>query len=151
VPIEGLSVARRLAGFAPGFSLPFVALIVHASLNRLGGPELLRPTELTAFWRWGALVGLILYPAALGWGRVDPYTAGWHFSALFVGVGLSTAILMGRGHRLGWVLLIAIAAWHLRGLESTNYWDYLVDPLYFLIAVPRALMGLRLRSGRTGR
>jgi hypothetical protein len=148
VPFDGLPVARRLAGFAPGFSLPFTALLLHATLRRLGGPDVFRPAELAVTWRFGALAGLVLYPAALGLGRWDPYTSGWQFSALFVAVGLVAAFLLGRGHRLGWVVLTAIAAWHLRLLESTNYWDYLVDPVYFLISLPMALLGLWIRRVR---
>ena len=164
LPFDGLSAARLLAGFTPGFSLPFTALLLHATLRRLGGPGVFRPAELApcgggvtggtgrgwlyhtgraAVWRFGALAGLALYPAALGLGRWDPYASGWQFSALFVVVAVVAAFLLGRGHRLGWVLLVAIAAWQLQVLESTNYWDYLVDPVYFLISVPLALLGLR--------
>ena len=72
---------------------------------------------------------------ALGLGSVDPYEWGWQFSPLFVVMGVLTAWLLWRGYRFGLVLLIAGAAFHLRLLESTNYWDYLLDPVYFVVSI----------------
>jgi hypothetical protein len=40
-----------------------------------------------------------------------------------------------RKNRFGIVLVLAIAAWHLRAVESGNYWDCLIDPFYFLFSV----------------
>jgi hypothetical protein len=125
------SLARRLAGFVPGFSIPFTVYLLAEAARTLQLPTLLRPQDLPAFWWSGAATGLVLYPAALGWGPWDPYGWGWQFSPLFAATGLLGAGLIFRGQRLGWVLLVAIAAWQLRLLESPNYWDYLVDPLYF--------------------
>jgi hypothetical protein len=135
IPWGNGSLARRLAGFAPGFSLPLTVWLFATAARTLGLPGMLRPTDLPAFWWFGAAAGLVLYPAALGWGPWDPYGWGWHFSALFAAMGLLGAGLIFRGQRLGWVLLLAIAAWHLRLLESPNYWDYLVDPLYFVLSL----------------
>ena len=135
IPWGNGSLARRLAGIAPGFSLPLTVCLFATAARALRLPELLRPTDLPAFWWFGAGTGLVLYPAALGWGPWDPYGWGWHFSALFAVMGLLGAGLIFRGQRLGWVLLVAIAAWHLRVLESPNYWDYLVDPLYFVLSL----------------
>ncbi|HAB18550.1 MAG TPA: hypothetical protein PLX89_09080 [Verrucomicrobiota bacterium] len=141
MPVDSLSIARRLAGLVPGFSIPFTVLLVHATLHRCGGSDLLRRSDLSSLWRFGLVGGLVLYPSALGLGNWDPYTMGWEFSALFGIVGVLTASLIVRGNRLGWVLFVAIVAWQLRLLESTNYWDYLLDPVYFLVALPRVLLG----------
>ena len=40
------------------------------------------------------------------------------------------------------LLLLAAAAFHLRVLESSNYWDYLLDPIYCLVSL--AALGRRL-------
>jgi hypothetical protein len=100
---------------------------------------------LRFFWRFGAVAGLVLYPAALGLGRWDPYSLGWGFSALFGLVGLLGAYHLICGNRFGWVVLIAIVAWQLRLLESRNYWDYLLDPVYFVVALSFMSIGLRTR------
>ena len=72
---------------------------------------------------------------ALGLGGFDPYEWGWPFSPLFIAVGALTAWLMWRQNRFGVVLLIAALAFQLELLESSNYWDYLLDPIYSLVSI----------------
>jgi hypothetical protein len=95
---------------------------------------------------FGAFAGLMLYPAALGVGSIDPYEWGWYRSPLFVMVGLLTGWLIWTRNRFGLLLLAAVAAFHLRLGESSNYWDYLVDPVYWfasLVALGRRVAGAR--------
>jgi len=77
----------------------------------------------------------MLYPLALGWGKFDPYGWGWYFSPLFLAGATLTGLLVWRNNRFGLLLLLSILAFHLRLLESTNYWDYLLDPVYCLVSV----------------
>ena len=77
---------------------------------------------------------LALYPLALGLGSFDPYEWGWHFSPLFVIVAALTVWLTWKQNRFGFLLLLAAVAFHLRLLESTNYWDYVLDPIYCLVS-----------------
>jgi hypothetical protein len=48
--------------------------------------------------------------------------------------------------------VLAIAAWHLRAVESGNYWDCLIDPFYFVASVGTLMVwGWRARvKGREG-
>ncbi len=91
--------------------------------------------EWTTAWVFGAIGGLTLYPMALGLGSFDPYEWGWSISPLFLVIGVLTAWLIWRGNRFGLLLLLAAAAFQLRLLESTNYWDYLLDPIYSLVSL----------------
>jgi hypothetical protein len=77
----------------------------------------------------------VLYPLALGLGKFDPYEWGWSFSPLFAGVAVLTGWLVWKQNRFGILLLLAIVAYHLQLLESTNYWEYLLDPVYCLLAI----------------
>ena len=147
VPIGGLTVNRWVAGVLPGFSVPLLALLVHGTGRALGGAGILRTAECRTLLGFGAAGGVLLYPAALGLGGWDPYAVGWGASWLFGAAGALAALMLVRGNRLGAVLLVAIGLWHLHGLESANYWDYLVDPVFAVTAVLMSLWSVvRRRS-----
>lgn len=147
IPLHGLPLNRWVAGVVPGFSIPLLALLLHATQRALGGGGFLRAADLRSLGSVVTITGLVFYPLALGWGSWDPYPLGWGSGVLFgVGAALSALLLMRR-IRLGWVLLAAILAWHLQALESANYWDYLLDPLLFLISPVLYLWNFR--GGKT--
>ncbi|MFO1459907.1 MAG: hypothetical protein U1G08_10900 [Verrucomicrobiota bacterium] len=150
IPVGDLSVAQWVAGFSPGCSIPLLAVLTHGTIRSWGGPSLFRSADLRSLWILGLGLGLILYPASLGWGSWDPYAEGWERSGLFPGVGLVAAGLILFGFRSGYVLLAAVFAWRLGALESSNYWDYLVDPQFFLVALIGLTMAL-FPSSRAGR
>ena len=50
-------------------------------------------------------------------------------------LALITIALMLRSNRFGWLLLVSVVAYDLRVLESPNFWDYLVDPVYWLLSL----------------
>lgn len=145
IRILGLTAAGWMTGILPGVSVPIGFLLVHAGLRLCGCDGLLRGRDFPGLWRFGAVAGLILYPAAMGWGSWDPYAAGWSRSWVVIAAGVVCLVALLRGHRLGMVLLAAILAWRIGLLESQNYWDYLVDPLFAVAAlIFSAASGLRL-------
>ena len=135
IPVGGLPLGRWFTGLCANFSLPLLALTAAVIGRRAFDAELLGKNGMRAALWFGAVAGCILFPMALGLGSFDPYLLGWNFSWLFVGSGALAALLLWRGNRFGLVLLSAIAAYHLGLLESDNYWDYLVDPVYFFISL----------------
>lgn len=141
IPCGGLPLARWLAGVVDHWSVPTIALVASALIQRLFGIDLLRRKDRQAAWLFGGVAGLLLYPLALGWGPFDPYGLGWHFGPLFVSVAVLAVALIFCDNRFGVVLVLAIAAWHLRVAESANYWDCLLDPFYCLASV--GVLGFR--------
>ena len=135
LPVQGISVAGWVRGVNANFSIPFTALIALAVWEGGFRRKLFSQADWTAGWAFGAVTGLGFYPFALGLGRFDPYEWGWSFSPLFVAGAVLTALLLWKHNRFGLLLLLAIAACHLRLLESANYWDYLLDPVYCLVSV----------------
>jgi len=135
VPIDGLALARWVAGLAANVSIPFTGLLAVAVWEGAFERRVSSRRDWNPGWGFGALAGLALYPFALGVGGVDPYEWGWRFSALFVAMGTLTAWLIWKQRWFGYVLLLAAIAFHLRLLESSNYWDYLVDPAYCLVSL----------------
>ena len=149
-PLGGIPLARWLAGVVDHWSVPSAALLASVGIQRLFGIDLLQRKGRQAAWLFGALAGLPLYPLALGWGPFDPYSLGWHFGSLFVSVAVLASVLILRRNRFGVVLVLAIAAWHLRAVESGNYWDCLIDPFYCVASV--GALGWRLcRACANGR
>jgi hypothetical protein len=144
LPLGGLPGGYWFAAFVPGLSLPMLALLVDGINRHAGGPDWLPACQRSTVFIFALLAGLALYPSALGWGRFDVYTLGWNFSPLTVAVGALSIWLIWRGHQFHWVLVAALLAWQLGLLESRNLWDYLVDPILFLLSIV-ALVG-KVRS-----
>jgi hypothetical protein len=134
IPIEGISIARWIAGVNANFSIPLTVILAVAVCERAFARSVFAQRDWTTCWSFGAIGGLALYPLALGLGSFDPYEWGWHFSPLFVIVAALTVWLTWKQNRFGFLLLLAAVAFHLRLLESTNYWDYVLDPIYCLVS-----------------
>ena len=147
VPVGGLPVARWLAGIVDHWSVTMVALFGVNVVRLFFGFEIFRRRDWLAAEIFGAAAGVLLYPMALGLGSMDPYGLGWYFGPLFVAVALVTVILLWNQNRFGLVLTLAMACWLLGVPESRNYWDSLIDPIYFLLSVGALL----IRWGRAVR
>ena len=132
------SVTSAWRNGSPGSHLgciPLLAVLTHGTILILGGPSLFRSADLRSLWILGLGLGLILYPASLGWGSWDPYAEGWERSGLFPGVDWwrrDSSLWVpfgicppGRGFRL--------AVW---GMES-SITGTTVDPQFFLCRVDR--------------
>ena len=82
------------------------------------------------------LVSLMFYPLALGLGMIDPYAWGYSSLGLFIGVLVFALVCGLAGWTKGvWIIALAILAWVGHWYESTNLWDYVLDPLLAIWAV----------------
>ncbi len=133
-PVGGLPLARWMISFNANFSISLTAILFYKVTESSFGVRLLDKNDLLTYWVFSLTAGVILYPMALGLGRFDPYQAGWGFSWLFVVVCGVTILLLIMKNRFAVVLIAAILAHNLRLLESTNFWDYLVDPFMVLVS-----------------
>ena len=93
VPVQGLVIARWVAGLNANFSIPLTVILAVIVWERVFERSLLAEREWTTAWSFGAIGGLALYPMALGLGSFDPYEWGWPFSPLFVVIGALTVLL----------------------------------------------------------
>ena len=134
LPLSGLPVGNWFAAFVPGLSLPMLAFLADGINRHAGGPDWFPANQRPTIFIFVVAVGFTLYPSALGWGHFDVYTLGWNFSALTVAMGALSLVLLWRGNRFSLVLAAALLAWQLGLLESRNLWDYLVDPILFLLS-----------------
>jgi hypothetical protein len=138
VPKPGASIA--LAAFFRGFigdlSITLLALSFWSLCHRLSGVLPVSQGELTALMCTVAVAALLLYPTALGWGDWDAYRLGWgswwFLSVLLLLCGLSA--WMGV-YVLPALVALALLAWTLGLMESSNLWDYLMDPWLSMFAL----------------
>lgn len=148
VPVAGMPIGRWLHGLGQTFSIPLLAVL----LDVVAAPFLARPwlnaaARRAAAW-WGAGASVLLYPAALGLGRFDPYALGWSEPGVAAAVAVTGAALIFMRNRFGLVLVAAGVAWQLGLLESDNAWDYLIDPVYGVTALGNLLVAACLRGAR---
>lgn len=137
-PWFGHSLPYWSASLSANFSVSMVVLLAVGISDRARGVAVFRPRDWRAAWICGAVASLLLYPSALGLGprNFDAYALGWPWLfrgwsfVLFAGVAGVTAFLLWRGNRFGFVLLAAMVGYALGFQESSNLWDYLLDPVY---------------------
>ena len=142
LPVGDFPVAFWLNGINVHISIPFMAMLLGKVWDRATGVRLFDTKALMSAWIFGLTAGAILYPMGLGLGSFDPYTSGWEFSWLFMLLLLATLGLLLMRNRFGVVLIVCILAYNLLLLESSNLWDYLVDPLYVITSA--VALGFRL-------
>ena len=135
LPIGGLPVGRWFIAFFPNPSIPLTILLFLRIVKHSFQIALLDSKALHTCRFFSLLAGLALYPMALGAGPFDPYSAGWHFSWLFVLLLVITLGLLLFKNQFSIVLLATILAYDLHLLESSNFWDYLIDPVLVFISI----------------
>ena len=146
LPLGGLPVWRWGLSIWPNPSVPFVGLICLALWPRLGGSAWFAPSDRRATWLFGAVAGTALAVQTLSPVAIDLYGWGWE-GATAVGVtALLAVVSFARGNRFGALLLAAMIAWALGALESLNLWDYLVDPVYWLVSLGGGLRTWQTRG-----
>ena len=147
----GMSMELPLAGYVRGVvgDLSIVStLLLWSAL-----PPNHQATPAPVKWCI-AILTILFYPFALGVSMFDPYAWGYGSIAFLIGV-LIFALICGLGGwtKGVWIIGIAIIAWSLRLHESSNLWDYLLDPILAIWALFAAWSGVmrqrkeRARSG----
>lgn len=151
VPFGQLSAAACVRGAFGDLGITTLVLLGGATLRRLNGAASVESRARFALLAFVAVAALALYPMALGIGRFDPYHLGygspWFLGGLFA---VALTAWFGRVHLLAVCLALATLAWSVRWYESTNLWDYLLDPLLSFYALG-ALVTCGVRAIRATR
>jgi len=129
-PLGGLTPAGYVRGVLGDLSLTTTVLLLRALGRPFFGWGPIDPRSRLALQGVVAGGGLALYPFALGLGPVDPYRLGYA-TPWFVGLVLLLALAawLQRLPLVSLCLAGAVLAYALGGHESTNLWDYVLDPL----------------------
>jgi len=101
-----------------------------------------------------ALIAIVFYPMALGFGMVDPYAWGYGSIALLIATILFAVACGLAGWTKGvWIISFAIMAWSAHWHESANLWDSLLDPflsIWAILAIPMAIYLKRREKAQSG-
>ena len=147
LPLE-LPLAAYARGFTGELSITSMLLLWTAYFS---------PKEIhvpAAMKVWIALVAVAFYPLALGVGMLDPYAWGYGSIALLAAVIAAALIAWLAGsNRIAIILALAVLAWAAGWHESTNLWDYILDPFLGLWAIASLILSAwrgRAAQAQTG-
>jgi hypothetical protein len=135
VPLGGLPLWAWAFSIFPNPSLPLLGIVCAGLWHRLLGIPIFKPADWRAIWMFGAVAGTVLYLHPVIWSAIDPYYWGWHRESAVWFLAVPAVALLMWGSRLGVLFLAALIAFATNALESHNGWDYVMDPLYWLISL----------------
>ena len=134
VPLPSLPLAGYTRGMVGDLSLTTLLLIGLAILRPYGIVSVAksRPQLLLVI----AIVAIIFYPMTLGISLSDPYRLGYSDARFFALVLLLALVASWRQSNLIVLsLTLATLAWSQGLYESSNWWDYFIDPLVAIYAL----------------
>jgi len=135
VPIGALPPAAYVRSFFGDLSITTNVLLVTGIFSHLSGRRPFDQRQEIATHGLIAVTTLVFYPLALGFGPFDPYRLGygslWFLAGLLM---LALGAWAVRVYPIPICIALAVLA-HATGLlESTNLWDYMLDPLVSICA-----------------
>lgn len=143
VPVNGLRLFEYFNGAAGEGSVTLTLLLLWAMASQMGFLRTPPRADLSAVAGLLAIAGLLLYPSAMGFSPLDVYALGYRPAELLLVLAAFAAWARLRGRKAAaYMVLVAVAAFDVRLLESDNLWDYLIDPLATLWAWGWALSRL---------
>ena len=136
MPGVGIALAAFLRGFSADLSITLTVLCAFSVVRSLRGTVVINQRESTMLMCAVAAGALLLYPTALGWGDWDAYRLGWgSWLFLFVLAAVCVISVLSGLRVLPAFVALALLAWSLGLMESTNLWDYLLDPWLSVFAL----------------
>lgn len=150
IPLStGLTLAGLLRGITDDLALTSLIWLAAASLCKLGHLQQLSPGMKWPMWLCFAVLGLVLYPAALGIGMTDTYRWGYSPRTLLIAIAVAALALLWLRNGLGVAMLTLATLGFVLGLKpSDNYWDYIVDPFIVLYCLGAMIVACCRMAGR---
>lgn len=152
-----LPLVAYVRGVSSDLSISLVLIACMGMYQRLSGARLIDGHERTLVTVVFGACALFLYPLALGWGDWDAYRLGWGSPGLLAVLLVLSLACWAKGFRqLPVLVALALLAWVAGALESTNLWDYLIDPWLAVAAIFQCISSVagwgvaRLRGARAG-
>lgn len=141
IPFNGLPLAAYVRGITGDLSITTMVLLWAALLKPYCAAIGLKQRDHLLMLV--AAAALLLYPMTLGMSLYDPYRMGYGDTVFVAAVlAIASAAWLLRHSLIATSLALATLAWSLGWYESTNLWDYLLDPLVAIYA-----LGTLLRLG----
>lgn len=154
VPVGNLPVWRWLFSLYPNPCLPMLGLLVAQHGPRFLGIRLFEETDWNATWRFGAIVGTVVFLHPVLLGGIDFYYWGWNVKLAAWLIAAVAITFLALGNHFGLLLAGSLVVFLMGGLESKNGWDYVIDPIFWiasLVSVTRRdLVPAMVRAVRRG-
>jgi hypothetical protein len=147
----GLSLELPLSAYVRGVigDLSTVTVVLLLSTLLMRNQSTPRIVKLVI-----VLIGICFYPFALGLGMFDPYGWGYSSVALLIAVIIFALMCAAANWNKGvWAIGLAMIAWSVRWHESTNLWDYLIDPFlvtWAILGLVATIVKKRKEKARSG-
>ena len=136
IPVYDLPIVAYMRAVIGDLSITSMLMLSIFIASAYAGRQYLEPVDKR--WLTSAVLvcALIVYPLGLGLTMMDTYALGYGSLPPFL-------LLLGSGIFLLWqqryllltMLLVAIGAYLLTLLATTNLWDYLFDPWIAVVAL----------------
>jgi len=141
VPVYGLTFAQWLRSVVGDLSVLSLVIFSNILAQRLFNLKLLEASARNTLLAGVALVGVVFYPLALGVSAFDPYRLGYAPVLMSAVLSIFSIYAWLKINRLlAIILLLPLLAFNLHLLESTNLWDYLIDPILLIYALTQLLV-----------
>jgi hypothetical protein len=134
LPVAGSNPWLWINGAVGELSVMTMILLAGFILRKLAGLSLTGFYTRVHIYLLIFITGLLLFPATLGLTQFDPYSLGYGFELSLLLLALSILYWILQQRQLAVILLIVVAADEIGILSSNNTWDYLIDPLLWIIS-----------------
>lgn len=138
--LPALAILTGLAWFSRGIGSDLSITGMGLGFCWIARRPIKLPLWLMAGW---VLIGLVLYISTMGLIAPDFYSSGFAPRALLLGVVVWIGICGWVSPTLGWILALGLAAFAGKLMVSVNLWDYLIDPVTWLIMVSKTIAQAR--------
>lgn len=139
LPFGELPLAAYLRGATGDLSITTLVLLgctLRSKLRASNSTVHAEPVQAHALLTLIAITAVVFYPLALGLWMFDPYRLGYG-DPLFLAALLLIALAawLTKSTLLALCLALAALAWSISWYESSNLWDYLLDPFVSIYAL----------------
>lgn len=150
IPVyRGSSVVELLRGAIGDVSITSGALMIFIIINQFDFSDS-KTVVLCNVEKFGlVLLGTFLYLSTFGFINFDIYNLGYLSSIMLLVFSGLILFLIIANRRLGYVWLLALVAFYFKLQSSNNFWDYLYDPLLWLVLLVDGLsyiMGISFKK-----
>ncbi len=142
LPIGQTDVSGFVLGHMGTLSASMLVLLAFQLFANVGFVETIRVPVLRNMNIFWFLIGMILYPAALGLFARDVYSFGFHNSMSWCVLAVSVVATLCRHQILGFCLAFSVMSHQWRLHESCNLWDYVIDPWLCIAAAVSLMTGM---------
>lgn len=142
-----MAYVRAVLGNLSITSMLMLCLMIAAAYT---GNHYVSANSKSSLYRCILVAALVVYPTGLGLSLLDGYALGYGNPVLFVFLaGCVVYYLWRHALLVPLAILLAISAYLLGIMESSNLWDYLLDPWITFVAIASGIRSLATRLIRS--